>query len=183
VITAQNNHAKQIQINGPRNGRVGELLHPEPLSARLLSLLVRMARTGGADQGGLVGARGASLMLNDTGLEAQASVCLEEGALPKIVIAPGSKDTFVFVTDRQGTKSAPLTFASQQVPWPATVPIKDGALYRLIPNNSPWVEIKIRIVPKGSLGDVTAIASLDALEQRNCNRQVNDAVNKIVAQQ
>jgi hypothetical protein len=184
VITGQDNKVKQVQINGPRTGRIAELLNPQPLPARLISLLLRLAQTGGAEQTGMAaarGARGGSLLLNGVGLASKAAICLEENALPTITPVPDSKDTSIYVTNQQGTQSPTLDLRAP-VSWPANIPIKDDGVYRLVPNNSPWVEVRLRIVPHGVLGDVTTIESLDALEARGCRLQITAALNKIVSQ-
>jgi len=186
VIAGQDSKLKQVQINGPRTGTVSELLNPQPLPARLLSLLIRTAQSGGSDQSDTAAARGRSttLLLNQIAVEPNAAICVEEGALPTIELAPGGNNTVINVTDHQGSRSAPLNLTSGAgAPWPTNVPIRDSGVYRIIAISSPQIEFKLRLVPRGALGDVTTVQSLDALEARGCRHQVNAALGKITGRQ
>ena len=186
VIAGQDSKLKQIQINGPRAGRVSELLNPEPLPARLLNLLMRTAQTGGADETGTAAARGRSafLLLNDVAIEPNAAVCIEEGSSPKIALAPGAGDTAVRVTDHQGMRSAALELKSGSgATWPASIAIRDGGLYRVVATSMPQIEFKLRLVPTGGLGDLTSVQAIDALDARGCKHQVTAALRKIMAAQ
>jgi len=186
VVVSQEGKVKTVQILGPREGTVAALLRPEPTPQRIFNMLQQLMQTGGADETGVAAARGSrawlNVMVNGAHLESRGAICVEDGTLPTLTRGTDGKDTSVVITDRQGKQSAQVDLTGLRASWPTNVPIRDGGIYRVIPNTSAAVEFKLRVVPTGLLNDPTSIQALDALEARACRQQVNSALRKVVSQ-
>jgi hypothetical protein len=182
VLASQDNKLKTIQINGPRSGKVKDLLGAQPIPQRLMGAVMRALQTGGADQTGVAGSRGFPIVVADVGVDRNTGVvCVREGALP-LVGVPRDSGKSVNISDQQGTRSASLEVSLSGSPatWPDSVPIHDGAHYRIIPSNSPQVGVKIRLVSSETLSDASSVHALETLDERGCKQQVDAAVRKIV---
>jgi len=183
VAVVQNGSLRQVDIQGPRSGKVKDLLKPEPMSTRLWQLFQQLTRTGGASQGGVAASRGVWLTVNDVPLGGDVSVCVEEGSAPMITLVSGNS-TSVRLSDNQGAQSATLRLSpGTGAAWPAAVPLKDGDVYRIIEQSNPQVELKLRLVPRGSLGQISSVGTLEVLATRGCEQQALAALRKVVARQ
>jgi hypothetical protein len=175
VAAVQNGQFKQIDIKGPRSGKVKDLVHPESTSASLWQLFRRLLQTGGATQGGIAASRGVRLTFNDVPIHGDISVCVEEGSVPRLALGTDSETTSVRLSDNQGTQSATINLASGSAgaPWPSAMPLKDGDVYRIMEPNSPQVEVKVHMVPQGTLGQPVSLTALQALEGHGCEQQAS----------
>jgi hypothetical protein len=186
VVISQDSKVKTVQILGPRAGTVAALLRPEPFPERIWNVVKQLAQTGGSDETGVAAARGSrawlSVMVNGAHPESKGAICVEDGALPTLTRLAESKDTSVVITDRQGRQSSPVDLTALRASWPASVQVRDGGVYRIIPNSSAAVEFRLRVVPSGMLNDLSSVQTLDALEARGCRQQVNAALRKVVSQ-
>jgi hypothetical protein len=178
VLVSQNGVVKQIRITGPRVGTVRELLRPEPIPAKLWTMLKRLAETGGADQNDITGARFAAparVVINGMEYESGDVVCVEQGAAPTIALdGPGK----VHVSAENGAQSAALDAAGTTY-WPSTLPISDNAVYR-IANTDFSANVRLRVLARGALGATASLQTLSALEAKGCQRQLRTAMQTIV---
>jgi hypothetical protein len=182
VGVVQDGQLKQIDIRGPRTGKVKDLLSPEPTSTSVWQMIVQLARTGGASQGGIAASRGLRLTLNDVPIRGDVAVCIEENSAPKLAIASGDAGTLVRLSDNQGTQSTTLNLPlGSGVAWPSSLPLKDGDVYRVMEQSNPQIELKVRIVPKGSLQEPVSLKALETLVARGCEQQAFTAAKKMVA--
>jgi hypothetical protein len=183
VVVNQDGALKTVRINGQREGKVKDLLNPEPIPAKLWNAIIHMVQTGGADQSASAAGRGFPMMVNDVAVERGVVVCVEDGTSPTIKLAPGSAGNSLRISDSTGAQSArrDLAAGASSVAWPAEVPIRDGDVYRIISEKTPQFEFRLRIVPAGTLANATLVKNLDALDSRGCSRQFNAAL-KMFAQ-
>jgi hypothetical protein len=180
VLVLQNGVVKQIEIKGPRHGKVKELVKPEPLWLKLKNLLIHFAKTGDANEAGTVGSRGARFVLNDVPINGDTTVCLEEGT-PAMIAPPSGEKVSVRLTNGQGTRSVNLELAagSAPIPWPTALPIEDGNLYRVIEPKGPQAAVTIHLVPHDTLANASSGRSLDVLATNNCDQQIVTALQKV----
>jgi hypothetical protein len=187
VGVVQNGQLKQVDIRGPRHGRVKELLNPEPVSTSLWQMVVRLLKTGGASQGGIAASRGVRVTFNDLPIHGDVPFCLEEGSVPRLALATGSdsESTSLRLSDNQGTQATMIKLPpGQSVAWPTGMPLKDGGVYRIMEASNPQIEVKVRMVPKGSLQDPTSLSALETLVSHGCELQAGAvALRKTLPQQ
>ena len=58
-----------------------------------------------------------------------------------------------------------------------------GDVYRIMEQSSPQVELKLRLVPRGSLSQMSSVGALEVLTTRGCEQQAVTALRKVVARQ
>jgi hypothetical protein len=185
VGVIQNGQVKQVDIKGPRTGTVKELLNPEPTSTRVWGVILQLLRTGGASEGDVAASRGVRLTLNDMPIHGNVSVCLEEGSAPTIALASGSDSTTVRLSDNQGAPPATLTVpaGTSGVAWPSSIPIKDGDVYRIMEASNPQIELKVHVVPHGTLTDSSSLHALEVLVTHGCEQQAMATLRKKMSRQ
>ncbi len=194
VTLQQNGKIVTKEILGRRAGLVSELLTPESLPTRIVSLLRDLIRNGGTSQDGLAGTRGFNLYVQQVGVatalgggaaKTVQTICVEEGQLPLITLGAGLDKTTVRVQNPgqagPGT-TIELTKANARAAWPSAVGVKDNVTYRLIEATGQTAEVRLRSVPSGMLSDLTSSRALVTLQDRGCSAQVENALWQTVQQ-
>jgi hypothetical protein len=181
VLVAQDGNFKNVRINGEQEGTVKDLMNPQPVSVRLWNVVKNAVLTGGADLSTRAASRDIPLIVNDVAVKPSVVVCVEERTNPVIRLAPDKNGTSLIIFDASGKQSSRLDLPTggSSVAWPSEVAVKDNGIYRIIAEKIPQAEITLRVVPSGTLTDVSSLKSLDALNARGCLRQVATAVKKL----
>ena len=186
VGVVQNSELKQIDIVGPRTGQVRDLLHPEPVSSRLWRLLINLTQKGGASESGFGAVRSIRsnrtirVAVNDVPVVGNVALCVEQGTVPSMGLASGGDSASVRVSENLGGQAAAVDLPSGagHVPWPASVPLKDGSLYRITASGSPDVVIEMHMVPSGTLRNVSSVKALEVLATQGCEQQARFALER-----
>jgi hypothetical protein len=181
----QDGQLKQIDIKGPRGGSVKELLNPQSVSSKLWETFKRLLQTGGATEGNVAASRGVRLTLNDLPMHGDVTICLEDGSAPVLALASGSDGTSVRLSDNQGAQFATLNLPAggSGVRWPTAVPLRDGEVYRVMEPSNPQVEVKVHLLPRGMLSNISAVPTLEALEADGCQQQLAIALRQVTTKQ
>lgn len=186
VAVPQGPELKTIEIRGPRQGTVQDLLNPAPVSKRVLEMVREYASTGGTTMGATAAARGSRILVNQVPLTETTVVCVEQGSLPPIALGSGVAKAMLRLVDTRNSQQArviELNGEQPRVNWPANMLLRDAVTYQVLEDGQPRMDLTIKTIPTGTLGNPTWVRSLETLERAGCDQQLVTSLRSIIGSQ
>lgn len=186
VAVPQGPELKTVEIRGPRQGTVLELLNPAPVPKRVLDMVRDFASSGGTNLGSTAAARGSRILLNQVPLSESTVVCVEQGSLPAIALGSGVSKASLRIVDTRNSQQArviELNGEQQRVNWPAAMALRDAVTYQVLEDGQPRIDLTIKTIPTGTLGNPGWIRSLETLERAGCDQQLVTSLRSIMGSQ
>lgn len=186
VAVPQGPELKTVEIRGPRQGTVQELLNPAPVPKRVLDMVREFTSTGGTNLGATAAARGSRILLNQVPLSESTVVCVEQGSLPPIALGSGVSKANLRIVDTRNSQQArvvELDGEQPRVSWPAAMALRDAVTYQVLEDGQPRIDLTIKTIPTGTLGNPGWIRSLETLERAGCDQQLATSLRSIVGNQ